>query len=160
MVKTGGLPEGSLCRVEWVKPASPFTYPSTVELLGFVSYSPPVKSVFPLSFSFPLSYACSLPACPEESTSLWSVWGGCDPRAVHLIFLSFHPLFLSPLTSSSPPPLFMCQQRSQLSTTNHSHTQTQVRFTNRPAWHAGEKMAKTPEGPADCFGKNPSGGKK
>lgn len=80
MVETGGLPHtttdrerqgGELCRVEWVIQTPPFTYASIVKLLGFVSYRPLVKSSpFPFCpLTCPLTCACSLTSCQEESAS-------------------------------------------------------------------------------------------
>lgn len=112
----------NLFGVEWVEPASPFARLSKVELLGLIICSPQVKSVFPLSFWFPLPYLASFPACPVESASTQ-----CDPRAVHLISLSSRALFALPSYDFPRLPPFPSNLHVSgdlsFQATNHSHAQ-------------------------------------
>lgn len=171
MVETGGLPHtttdrerqgGELCRVEWVIRTPPFTYASIVKLFGSVSYRPLVKSS-PFPFC-PLTCACSLASCREESASPTGergIWPeSCSPSITLPSCLpsSSTSSFCQP--SPLPPPLFVS---AEISAFKHKlwrvriRTHTNKGLTNRPAWHTEDKNQETAEGHADCFLKQPSG---
>lgn len=66
----------------------------------------------------------------------------------------------SPLPPATPPSKWPCQQTPQLPATNHSGAQKKCRPDLRAAGRRvtlQAKLRKTPEGPADCLRKHPSG---